>query len=140
MCSSEPWLTLGRSYEDSLQILQDPSREVYLAEDAQGLAGFLILCLTGPFIGYIQTVCLAPDRRGQGIGTQLIAFAEERIGRVSPNVFLCVSSFNLRARQLYERLGYEYIGELKDYLVRGHSELLYRKSRGPWFEFTPPAL
>jgi [ribosomal protein S18]-alanine N-acetyltransferase len=134
MSSSEPWLTLGRGYEDSLRIVQDPSREVYVAEDSQGLAGFLILCLTGPFTGYIQTVCLAPDRRGEGLGTQLVAFAEERIGQVSPNVFLCVSSFNHRARQLYERLGYEYVGELKDYLVRGHSELLYRKSRGPWSE------
>ena len=135
MSSSEPWLTLGRGYEDSLRIVQGPTREVYVAEDAKGLAGFLILCLTGPFTGYIQTVCLAPDRRGEGLGTQLVAFAEERIGRVSPNVFLCVSSFNHRARQLYERLGYEYIGELKDYLVRGHSELLFRKSRGPWSEF-----
>lgn len=137
MSSSEPWLTLGRSFEDSLRIVQDPSREVYVAEDSQGLAGFLILCLTGPFTGYIQTVCLAPDRRGEGLGTQLVAFAEERIGRVSPNVFLCVSSFNHRARRLYERLGCEYIGELEDYLVRGHSELLYRKSRGPWSEFRP---
>jgi ribosomal protein S18 acetylase RimI-like enzyme len=42
-----------------------------------------------------------------------------------------VSSFNPRARELYERLGYEFIGELKDYLVRGHSELLMRKTIGP---------
>jgi ribosomal protein S18 acetylase RimI-like enzyme len=137
MCASEPWLTLGRTYEASLALLRDPTREVYVAEDARGLAGFLILCLTGPFVGYIQTVCLAPDRRGAGLGTALVAFAERRIASVSPNVFLCVSSFNSRARALYERLGYEYVGELRDYLVRGHSELLYRKSKGPWSEFHP---
>lgn len=47
-----------------------------------------------------------------------------------PNVFLCVSSFNPDARRPYQRLGYEYIGELKDFIVTGHSELIYRKTRG----------
>jgi hypothetical protein len=28
MTASEPWVTLGRSYEASLRILQDPAREV----------------------------------------------------------------------------------------------------------------
>jgi len=42
-----------------------------------------------------------------------------------------VSSFNPRARALYERLGYEMIGELKDYLIEGASELLMRKTIGP---------
>lgn len=41
--------------------------------------------------------------------------------------FLCVSSFNPRARALYERLGYELIGELKDFVIDGASELLMRK-------------
>jgi ribosomal protein S18 acetylase RimI-like enzyme len=48
---------------------------------------------------------------------------------------MCVSSFNGDALRLYLRLGYEVIGELKDYLVRGHSEILLRKSKGPWGEF-----
>jgi [ribosomal protein S18]-alanine N-acetyltransferase len=29
MAESEPWLTLGRTYEASLAVIQDPSREVY---------------------------------------------------------------------------------------------------------------
>lgn len=136
MADSEPWRTLGRGYEASRSLIADPTREVYVAEDDDGLAGFLILCTVGPFTGYLQTLCLAPGRRGQGIGTRLVAFAEERLFAISPNVFLCVSSFNDGARRLYPRLGYEYVGELRDYLVRGHSELLYRKTRGPWQEFT----
>lgn len=136
MASSEPWVTLGRTYEASLAIIRDPSREVYVALDAQGaVAGFVILFLAGPFAGYLQTVCLAPGSRDQGLGRRLIEFAERRIGEVSPNVFLCVSDFNPRARALYERLGYQLVGELTDFLVRGHAELLYRKTRGPWAEF-----
>lgn len=137
MAASEPWLTLGRSYEASLRVVRDPTREVYVADDAGAVAGFVVLCLTGAFVGYVQTVCVAPDQRGRGLGTRLVAFAEERIFRVSPNVFLCVSSFNPEARRLYERLGYACVGELTDYLVRGHSELLLRKTRGPWSEFVP---
>lgn len=135
MAGTDPWITLGRGHESCLRVIKDSSREVYVAVDESGLAGLLILSLTGAFVGYIQTVLVAPDRQGQGIGSQLVAFAEDRIFRQSPNAFLCVSSFNAGARRLYERLGYQYIGELTDYIVRGHSELLFRKSRGPWREF-----
>jgi [ribosomal protein S18]-alanine N-acetyltransferase len=131
MAQSEPWLTLGRSYEASLMIVRDPSREVYVARDDLGMAGFLILCLVGPFVGYIQTVAVQPDRRGQGLGTELIRFAERRILREFPNVFMCVSSFNLNARRLYAKLGYTVIGELADYILQGHSEILLRKTTGP---------
>ncbi len=135
MAASDPWITLGRDYQASLRIIEDPSREVYIAEDDAGLAGFLVLCMVGAFVGYIQTVFAAPDHRGKGIGSRLVAFAEDRIFSESPNAFLCVSSFNPDARRLYERLGYEYVGELTDYLVSGHSELLFRKTRGPWSDF-----
>ena len=139
MAASEPWITLGRSYQASLGIIQDPSREVYLARDEAGLAGFLILCMTGALVGYIQTVCIDPARRGQGLGSRLVEFAERRILRVSPNVFMCVSSFNLSARRLYQRLGYTVIGELTDYIVQGHSEFLLRKTLGPLTGFSSKA-
>jgi RimJ/RimL family protein N-acetyltransferase len=38
-----------------------------------------------------------------------------------------VSSFNERARRLYERHGYAAAGELKDYIVEGVSETLMHK-------------
>jgi ribosomal protein S18 acetylase RimI-like enzyme len=136
MAHSEPWVTLGRTYEASLSIVQDSTREVYTARDESGLAGFLILCMTGAFVGYIQTICIHPKRRGQGLGSRLVQFAEQRILRESPNVFMCVSSFNPDARRLYERLGYRVVGELTDYLVHGHSEILLRKSLGPLTTFT----
>jgi ribosomal protein S18 acetylase RimI-like enzyme len=135
MCTSEPWITLGRSFETSLAIVRDPSREVYLGRDESGIAGFLILCLTGAFVGYIQTICIDPRCRGLGFGSRLLEFAEERIRRVSPNIFMCVSSFNVGARRLYQRHGYEVIGELTDYLVKGHSEILLRKTFGPLASF-----
>ena len=62
MTASEPWITLGRSYEASLGIIQDPSREVYLARDQTGLTGFLILCMTGALVGYHVRVLVQPER------------------------------------------------------------------------------
>ncbi|MEP6550293.1 MAG: GNAT family N-acetyltransferase [Gemmatimonadales bacterium] len=137
MSTSEPWITLGRTFDASLRSIGDPSREVYLAKDGEDAVGFIILCMEGVFTGYIQTVCVAHDRRGRGIGSALVAYAEARTFEASPNVFLCVSSFNPDARRLYERSGYHFIGELRDYVVAGHSELLFRKTRGPWSEFVP---
>jgi [ribosomal protein S18]-alanine N-acetyltransferase len=131
MCSTEPWITIGRNFNASLKIIRDATREVYVADNDGRLEGFIILNMRGAFVGYIQTVCVDASARGAGLGTQLVQFAEKRIFAETPNVFLCVSSFNPRARQLYERLGYALIGELKDYLIRGHSELLMRKTIGP---------
>lgn len=131
----EPWVRFGTSYEDSLHRMQDTSKEIYVAESDMQVVGFVIVNMQGTFIGYIQTVCVAAEQRGRGIGTKLIEWAEGRIFRDSPNVFICVSSFNQNARRLYERLGYSVIGELKDYIVKGHSELLLRKTQGAWLDF-----
>jgi len=136
MSASEPWITLGRSFETSLAIVRDPTREVYVARSEDSVAGFLILCLTGAFVGYIQTICVDPRYRGQGLGSKLVEFAEERILRVSPNVFMCVSSFNDGARRLYQRLGYSVVGELTNYMVQGYSEILLRKTVGSLADFS----
>ena len=136
MASTDPWLTLGRTFDDLLPRVTDPTREVYVAADDDDVVrGVLILNMHGAFVGYIQTVCVDASLRGSGIGTQLVAFAEERIFRETPNVFLTVTSFNPRARALYERLGYETVGELRDYLIRGASEILMRKSIASMAEY-----
>lgn len=138
MSTAEPWITLGRDYSRCLTAVSDPGRELYVARGDDDVAGFILLNMNGPFVGYIQSVCVAASARGLGVGSQLVGYAEARIGRVSPNVFLCVSSFNPGAQRLYERLGYEIVGTLTDYLIEGRDELLYRKTVGPLSTFKPP--
>lgn len=135
MANSEPWITLRRTYEDCLRMLKDPSREVYLGFAKDEIVGFIIFLMRGPLVGYIQTVAVKPEWRNKGIGSKLLEFAEEKIFTRTPNVFMCVSSFNKKAQKLYKRLGYEVISELKDYIVSGHSEILLRKTIGPITEF-----
>ncbi|HET7705709.1 MAG TPA: N-acetyltransferase [Thermoanaerobaculia bacterium] len=131
MSTSEPWTLIGRTYEESLALVTDPSKEAWVAYDGDRFLGFILLILRGAFVGYIQIIAVSPEARSTGVGSQLIEFAERRIFSEFPNVFLCVSSFNPRARALYERHGFELVGELKDYLVHGASEFLMRKTIGP---------
>jgi ribosomal protein S18 acetylase RimI-like enzyme len=135
LVSAEPWRTLQVTFEGALERMRDPRLEIYVVRDTAGVAGFIILNMQGLLAGYIQTVCVRPDRQGQGLGSMLIRWAEDRISRDSPNVFMCVSSFNPRARQLYERLGYEQVGVLRAFVVAEHDELLLRKTRGSWTQF-----
>jgi ribosomal protein S18 acetylase RimI-like enzyme len=139
MSSSEPWTTLGRTYAESLEKMHDTARERYIARVGSVLAGFLILNMRGAFVGYIQSICVSPEFRDRGIGTKLVEFAEKRIFPECPNVFICVSSFNYQARKLYEQMGYKMVGALMDYIVRGHSELLLRKTTGPIADFKKTA-
>lgn len=135
MATTEPWITLKRDYEASLKTVTDPSREVFVVAEGDRVRGFIILLMEGVFVGYIQSLAVAEEARGQGVGSGLMAFAEEYIFSQTPNMFICVSSFNPRARVLYERLGFELIGELKDWIVDGHGEYLLRKSLCSWEEF-----
>lgn len=138
MATSEPWITLKRNHDAAMGALLDPTREVWVAIAAGEIQGFVILALNGPFSGYLQTICVAERARGQGVGRRLMEFVEQRVARVSPAVFLCVSSFNTGARALYERLGYRLIGEIPDYVERGYSEVLMWKQSVPLNEFVLP--
>ena len=137
MSASDPWRTLRRDEKICLRMLQDEGRERYVALLEGILTGLLVLNTRGAFAGYLQTICVDEAYRSRGIGTRLIGFAEERIFREWPNVFLCVSSFNPDARRLYERLGYRTVGTLENYIVAGHDEVLMRKTRGPLTSYRP---
>jgi len=135
MSGSEPYLTLRRDYDACLKVVSDPLKESYVVRLNGGIVGILVIVMNGALTGYIQSICIAPEFRGRGIGSQLMAFAERRVFREAPNVFLMVSSFNHGAQRLYRRLGYEVIGELKDFIVSGHSEILLRKTTGTVSDF-----
>jgi ribosomal protein S18 acetylase RimI-like enzyme len=135
MATSDPWITLGRTFDRCLATVRDTALERYVAIDSGEVVGFILISMRGSFTGYIKSIAVREDWRGRGLGSALLAFAEERILRESPNVFICVSSFNARAQALYARLGYETVGDLRDFIVRGYDERLLRKTTGPLTEF-----
>ena len=105
MAGAEPWITLGISPELAHVIVSDSARQLFLVRDDRGVAAFIILDMRGLLAGYIGVLCVREDRRRHGLGTALIEWAEARIFKSSPNVFICVSSFNTGARRLYRAAG-----------------------------------
>lgn len=128
MAESEPWITLGRTEVMCRDICHDPEFYLYFAQCNEMPAGIILIDPRGVAGSpYIKSIAVYPEFRGQGIGTNLLSFAENLFKSKSRHIFICVSSFNHRARELYERRGYKAIGELKDYIIEGASEILMHK-------------
>ena len=127
MASSEPWITFGRDLAACRSVLTRPGSELFVASEKGFRAGFILLAAYGLGASpYVASIAVAPEARGRGVGSEMLRFAEEHFaGR--GHLFLLVSSFNPRAQELYRRSGYEFIGELKDYLVAGHSDFIMQK-------------
>jgi len=137
MAGSDPWITLGRDLAECRAALARPGTELFVARapavgdiasaDQPRPSGFILVAPYGVAGSpYVASIAVAAEARGQGVGSELLRFAERHFaGR--EHLFLLVSSFNLRAQQLYRRHGYEFVGELKDYVVTGQSELILHK-------------
>jgi ribosomal-protein-alanine N-acetyltransferase len=128
MASSEPWITLQRDLGGCHQVLSRPGTELFIARDENARPlGFILLAPHG-LAGspYIACIAVSPEAQGHSVGSQLMQFTEQHF-RDRAHLFLLVSSFNPRAQRFYRRHGYESIGELKDYIVAGHSELIFHK-------------
>jgi ribosomal protein S18 acetylase RimI-like enzyme len=130
MSKTDPWITLEMNYDQCLKAFEGNWKEIYIIESENEIAGFVIIQICGTFSGYIQTICISETYRGNGFGSTLLQFCEERILKFSPNVFICVSSFNKRAAKLYYDFGFKLVGELDNFVKEGYSELLLRKTVG----------
>jgi ribosomal protein S18 acetylase RimI-like enzyme len=100
----------------------------------------MVIHTKGAFSGYLKSIAVKADWRGKKLGEQMMDFIEKEIFSSSKNLFLCVSSFNEDAQRFYQKLGYEQIGVLKDYLVEGHNEILMRKTIAPILQSGPEDL
>ncbi|MEI7627739.1 MAG: N-acetyltransferase [Bacteroidota bacterium] len=137
MASSEPWISLKRNFEDGLALMRvtEGGMEAYMARLGKERLGFVVIKMAGAFVGYIQILAVSESCRGMGIGNQMMDFVEKRIFEVSPNAFICVSDFNENALKLYENRGYQLLGKLENYLEKGFTELLLRKTIGSINDF-----
>lgn len=127
MASSEPWITLGRDMRGCESGLRIAGRELWVARDRGRPVGFTLLAPYG-FAGspYIATLAVTSDDRSRGVGAALLDFAERHFaGR--KHLFLLCSSFNKRAQKFYRMHGYNFIGELKGYVVPQHDEYIFMK-------------
>jgi ribosomal-protein-alanine N-acetyltransferase len=127
MASSEPWITLGRGEDACRAAALDPAYVTLVAREDGAPLGFARLHPRGVAGSpYLASIAVDAAARSHGVGAALLDAAEMRFSGARW-MFLCVSSFNARARALYERRGYRTVGELPDYVVDGLAEILMVK-------------
>jgi len=125
---TDPWRRLGTTLAQCREVCEDAAYLVFVARCEGERCGVIVLQPRGvagsPYLKWIVT---APERRSRGVGAKLLGFAENYFRPKARHMFLCVSSFNLRARSLYERLGYKQVGQFDDYNIPGAAEVLMHK-------------
>ena len=93
--------------------------------------GFMYFMPKGVFgsYPYLHIIAVKEEYRNLGIGKQLIKYFEENSSDYSSTkYFLTVDDFNPQARKLYESLGYQCVGELKDFYKNGITSYIMMKA------------
>lgn len=95
-------------------------KELYIALNEQGECVGFIYCMQNGVFGsypYLHIISVKEDCCGNGIGSLLMSYFEEKYP--SDKYFLTVDDFNINAKKLYERLGYQCVGQLPDFYKKG---------------------
>lgn len=111
ICFSQPWS------ENSLAMeLSEPAAHFLVAEDAGEVLGYIGGIETDGC--YITNVAVFPEFRDKGIGAALLRELEKDASeRKREFITLEVRKSNSDAIRLYARLGYENVGERKNFYV-----------------------
>ena len=132
MSTSDPWVTLGRGYDACLAACTSALDVLDIAEYGGERCGLVLVRPAGVAgAPYIVSIAVAPAFRSHGVGAALLDHVERAYRGRSRHLFLCVSSFNPRARRFYERHGFESVGILKAFLIEGADEVLMHKRLAP---------
>jgi ribosomal-protein-alanine N-acetyltransferase len=128
MAASDPWVTLGRGFDACLAACTSPQDVLEIAESGGERCGLVLMRPAGVAgAPYVVSIAVAPAFRSQGVGAALLDYVEGTYRGRSRHLFLCVSSFNPRARRFYERHGFEAVGTLKAFLIDDADEILMYK-------------
>lgn len=105
--------TLRAGYARLLDVIAPQRHELFIAEEAGRSIGFVILLpdlpdeVTLQAQGFIAYMAVDPEHRRRGVGSQLLAAAEDEARRQAlPYISLMVTEGNEPAMRLYERAGY----------------------------------
>jgi ribosomal protein S18 acetylase RimI-like enzyme len=95
------------------------------------MTGFAIVVWTkriSETTGYIQTIEVALESRGSGVGGKLLVCIEDSASAAGAAlIWLHVESANTAAIRLYEVHGYHCVGRKENYYPLGVAALIYQK-------------
>jgi len=80
---------------------------VFVARELEALAGYVALRREGERSLLIEQLLVAPGHEGHGVGRRLLAYAEGyAVAERLPALRVVVEASNVRAREVYRRLGF----------------------------------
>jgi ribosomal protein S18 acetylase RimI-like enzyme len=92
------------------------------------LAG--IVTVQDPFLHgpYLQLLAILPAYQGRNLGLRILQWMEAEARQAEARqLWLCVSTFNDRARTFYERFGFEAVAVLEKLASDASDEIFMRK-------------
>jgi ribosomal protein S18 acetylase RimI-like enzyme len=90
---------------------------VWMAYDENGVAGICVVCYAistsmGSVVAKLDDVSVKPDRRGAGVGTELLNQLKERLTKEAVSrIDVAVHLENPQARHFYEKQGFLALNE-----------------------------
>lgn len=111
--------------DDLNKILQNKDLLYFVAYEDETPIAYCQVIYKGESVNFnsgakINAIAVLPDKRGRGVGTELLTRAVETL-KQNPkirNIFLDVAKDNKVAIALYKKLGFEKVGELKDIFTK----------------------
>jgi len=114
------------------QLVQRRNAATWIAEQDGLLCGFAIVEWMrdrGGVIAYLQTIEVAPDWRGLGVGSELLRRVEGSARAAGAwQIWLHVDAENAAAIRLYEANGYRIEGRRENYYPLGRAALICLKA------------
>jgi GNAT superfamily N-acetyltransferase len=120
LASSQAYGDLGwKGLNDALDLfLERPELGfVWMAYDDKGVAGICVVCYAistsmGSVVAKLDDVSVKPDRRGKGIGTELLRQLKDQLRKEAvTRIDVAVHVQNPDARSFYERTGFVALNE-----------------------------
>lgn len=128
----QPPLRFPRGY--MRRLVTSAKAATWIAEENGRVAGFAIVEWSADefsTVAYIQTLEVAQDQRGQGIGTELLRHMESSAQQAGASlIWLHVDAENAGAIRLYEAHGFHSQGREENYYAQSRDALIYAKRLG----------
>ena len=120
-----------KPHPESLSFMLDKATkngDTLIARTSKGeIVGVMVVLMEGfAELPYLALLGVKKGYRGMGIGKKFLALfiaLAEKSG--APNMFIMTSTFNVRAKQLYESVGFKKIGIIPNYLIKGVDEIMF---------------
>lgn len=129
LAAIDPWQRNGRTAMEMAARFRDPDPGVArfaVMRDGAAVGGVIIRypVLRG---AYLETLGLAANARGTGIGRAVIDWMGREIDGVAGNLWLCVTEWNASARAFYRASGFVEVAPLPGLVQEDQAEIFMRK-------------